>query len=84
MAPIHAIEPREASAPLPGVEVVTKDQCGCLWLSHDCSVAKGLNLKNATILPNHAKNHATTKILKSRDATFLTQYGGRDWLRQRP
>ena len=30
------------------------------------SVAKGLNLKNATILPNHAKNHATTKILKSR------------------
>ena len=28
------------------------------------SVAKGLNLKNATNLPNHAKNHATKKTLK--------------------
>ena len=35
------------------------------WSScFDISVAKGLFLKNATNLPNHAKNHATKKTLK--------------------
>ena len=41
------------------------------------SAAKCLNLETATILPNHAKKHATKKSLKTatiwaKDATILT------------
>ena len=35
-----------------------------IYFIYKTSVAKGLNLKNATNLPNHAKNHATKKTLK--------------------